>query len=194
MSGTRRHSRRCPRARTRASTTAPVTTGRTPSAGRNRLAPGLAQRAAARGHTATRPPWRPTTRSRRSDATGHGRAGRARFGMSTRPRQSILASATDVLAGDDLFVTPGWNPFAPGPAAERATDRRASPASSHCWTADGASSAPTPASPTWAMSPSRTPSSAPCPRIHGRNASGSCTRSCPSRAAAGRHHLYRHDV
>ena len=33
--------------------------------------------------------------------------------------QSILASASDVLAGDDLFVTPGWNPFAPGPGPER---------------------------------------------------------------------------
>src|SRR4029077_1806407 len=33
---------------------------------------------------------------------------------------SIMASAADVLAGDDLFVTPGWNPFAPGPGPERA--------------------------------------------------------------------------
>ena len=31
----------------------------------------------------------------------------------------MLESATDVLAGDDLFVTPGWNPFAPGPGRER---------------------------------------------------------------------------
>ena len=33
--------------------------------------------------------------------------------------QAMLASATDVLAGDDLFATPGWNPFAPGPGRER---------------------------------------------------------------------------
>ena len=33
--------------------------------------------------------------------------------------QSMLASATDVLAGDDLFATPGWNPFAPGPGRDR---------------------------------------------------------------------------
>ena len=32
---------------------------------------------------------------------------------------SLLASASDVLAGDDLFATPGWNPFAPGPGPER---------------------------------------------------------------------------
>jgi hypothetical protein len=32
---------------------------------------------------------------------------------------SLLASATDVLAGDDLFATPGWNPFAPGPGRDR---------------------------------------------------------------------------
>ena len=33
---------------------------------------------------------------------------------------SIMASATDVLSGDDLFTTPGWNPFAPGLGPERA--------------------------------------------------------------------------
>ena len=33
--------------------------------------------------------------------------------------QSILAAATDVFGGDDLFATPGWNPFAPGPGPER---------------------------------------------------------------------------
>jgi GNAT superfamily N-acetyltransferase len=43
---------------------------------------------------------------------------RALRGEDTVP-QSMLASATDVLAGDDLFATPGWNPFAPGPARER---------------------------------------------------------------------------
>lgn len=32
---------------------------------------------------------------------------------------AMLTSATDVLAGDDLFATPGWNPFAPGPGPER---------------------------------------------------------------------------
>lgn len=30
-----------------------------------------------------------------------------------------LTSASDVLAGDDLFVTPAWNPFAPGPGSAR---------------------------------------------------------------------------
>ncbi len=33
--------------------------------------------------------------------------------------QGVMASAADVLAGDDLFATPGWNPFAPGPGRER---------------------------------------------------------------------------
>jgi ribosomal protein S18 acetylase RimI-like enzyme len=37
---------------------------------------------------------------------------------ATLPSAS-MASATDVLAGDDLFATPGWNPFAPGPGRER---------------------------------------------------------------------------
>ncbi|MCY7419252.1 MAG: GNAT family N-acetyltransferase [Chloroflexi bacterium] len=35
-------------------------------------------------------------------------------------QQTMLMSASDVLAGDDLFATPAWNPFAPGPPPERA--------------------------------------------------------------------------
>ena len=33
--------------------------------------------------------------------------------------ESMMESAIDVLAGDDLFATPGWNPFAPGPGPDR---------------------------------------------------------------------------
>jgi ribosomal protein S18 acetylase RimI-like enzyme len=33
--------------------------------------------------------------------------------------EGVMASAADVFAGDDLFATPGWNPFAPGPGRER---------------------------------------------------------------------------
>jgi len=89
------------------------------------------------GSTLSRPAWlsapppaapgprSPAARSdnpfaRPSDAPPNEAAELAAMLRSADPlAPGVMASATDVLAGDDLFVTPGWNPFAPGPGRER---------------------------------------------------------------------------
>lgn len=38
---------------------------------------------------------------------------------TTPPSTRMLSTASDVFAGDDLFATPAWNPFAPGAGPER---------------------------------------------------------------------------
>ena len=175
-----RRSASCRRARTRASTTGPATTGRTPTAGRRRAEPPGSRRRQPARRSARRPRRNPFAPD---DADEVGQP--VRPGPDAGHRRSTRSRRDDDPLAD--------NPFAPTRAGPAVGRRRRAAQARRCSAAALACSGATRRCCSTTTRPRPTPSSGRCRPIPRAQRLRELYPQLPRRAAAGGHHLHRLD-